>query len=93
MCPRQDLAIQIERLKQAGWGVIRSETGSGATRDKLATVLKFLRAGRAPLDPRRAEPVARAGGEIVNLGLSKSRQRGPSVQPTGGRPSSVANSP
>ena len=42
----QDLDIQIGKLTAAGCEVIRSETGSGASRDgrtELNTVLEFLR--------------------------------------------------
>jgi len=43
----QDLDIQIARLKAAGCEIVRSETGSGASREgrgELATVMQFLRA-------------------------------------------------
>jgi DNA invertase Pin-like site-specific DNA recombinase len=44
----QGLEIQKAKLKEAGCEIVRSETGSGASRDgrtELATVLEFLRAG------------------------------------------------
>jgi DNA invertase Pin-like site-specific DNA recombinase len=44
----QDLDIQIRKLTDAGCEVIRSETVSGASRDRrteLETVLEFLRRG------------------------------------------------
>src|ERR1019366_1891969 len=42
----QDLDIQIARLKAAGCEIVRSETGSGASREgrgELETVMQFLR--------------------------------------------------
>ncbi|WP_255509535.1 recombinase family protein [Oceaniovalibus sp. ACAM 378] len=100
ICPRQDLAIQIDRLKQAGCDVIHSETGSGATRHELATVLEFLRAGDVLVMHR----LGRSTRAVLNLlhalavksstsGCRKPTSADQSVQPTGGRPSSVANSP
>jgi DNA invertase Pin-like site-specific DNA recombinase len=44
----QDLDIQNERLKAAGCEIIRSETGSGASRkgrSELETIMQFLHAG------------------------------------------------
>ena len=41
----QDLDIQNERLKAAGCEIIRSETGSGASRkgrSELETIMQFL---------------------------------------------------
>ncbi|WP_305773833.1 recombinase family protein [Labrenzia sp. THAF82] len=43
----QNLEIQKERLKAAGCEVIRSETGSGSSRDgrgELETIIQFLHA-------------------------------------------------
>lgn len=44
----QDLDIQNERLNAAGCEIIRSETGSGASRkgrSELETIMQFLHAG------------------------------------------------
>ncbi|WP_083782806.1 recombinase family protein [Roseibium sp. TrichSKD4] len=44
----QNLDIQIERLKAVGCDIIRSETGSGSSRDgrgELETIIQFLHAG------------------------------------------------
>ena len=63
----QDLDIQIGRLKNAGCEIIRSETGSGASRSgrtELETIMQFmhtgdelvvLRPGAAPAGGRRPE--------------------------------------
>ena len=44
----QDLDIQIGRLKNAGCEIIRSETGSGASRSgrtELETIMQFMHTG------------------------------------------------
>src|SRR3546814_14486610 len=44
----QDLDIQIGRLKNAGCKIIRSETGSGASRSgrtELETIMQFMHTG------------------------------------------------
>lgn len=42
----QNLDIQVSRLKAAGCDIVRSETGSGASRSgrtELETIMEFLR--------------------------------------------------
>ena len=65
----QDLDIQIGRLTAAGCEVIRSETGSGASRDgrtELNTVLEFLRKGDE-LVVHRLDRLGRSTRDILNL--------------------------
>jgi len=65
----QDLDIQIDKLAAAGCEVIRSETGSGASRDgrtELNTVLEFLRKGDE-LVVHRLDRLGRSTRDILNL--------------------------
>ena len=65
----QDLDIQIGKLTAAGCEVIRSETGSGASRDgrtELNTVLEFLRKGDE-LVVHRLDRLGRSTRDILNL--------------------------
>lgn len=65
----QDLDIQINRLAAAGCDVIRSETGSGASRDgrrELDTVLQFLREGDE-LVVHRLDRLGRSTRDVLNL--------------------------
>ncbi len=65
----QDLQIQLERLKAAGCEVIRSETGSGASREgrtELETILQFLRAGDE-LVVLRLDRLGRSTRDVLNL--------------------------
>ncbi len=65
----QDLAIQKERLKQAGCEIIRSETGSGSTRkgrSELETIMDFLHAGDE-LVVLRLDRLGRSTRDVLNL--------------------------
>jgi DNA invertase Pin-like site-specific DNA recombinase len=65
----QDLAIQNERLKQAGCEIIRSETGSGSTRkgrSELETIMEFLHAGDE-LVVVRLDRLGRSTRDVLNL--------------------------
>lgn len=65
----QDLDIQITRLTAAGCDVVRSETGSGASRDErteLDTVLQFLREGDE-LVVHRLDRLGRSTRDVLNL--------------------------
>ena len=65
----QDLDIQKAKLKDAGCEIIRSETGSGASREdrtELATVLEFLRAGDE-LVVHRLDRLGRSTRDVLNL--------------------------
>jgi DNA invertase Pin-like site-specific DNA recombinase len=65
----QDLQIQLDRLKAAGCEIIRSETGSGASRDgrtELETILQFLRAGDE-LVVLRLDRLGRSTRDVLNL--------------------------
>jgi len=65
----QDLDIQITRLKAAGCDIIRSETGSGASRSgrtELETVMEFLRAGDE-LVVLRLDRLGRSTRDVLNL--------------------------
>src|SRR5690554_337291 len=65
----QDLDIQIGKLADAGCEVIRSETGSGASRDgrtELSTVLEFLRKGDE-LVVHRLDRLGRSTRDVLNL--------------------------
>ncbi|NUH65536.1 recombinase family protein [Sulfitobacter sp. S0837] len=65
----QDLDIQKAKLKDAGCEIIRSETGSGASRDnrtELATVLESLRAGDE-LVVHRLDRLGRSTRDVLNL--------------------------
>lgn len=65
----QDLDIQIAKLKAAGCEIVRSETGSGASRDgrtELKTVLQFVRAGDE-LVVHRLDRLGRSTRDVLNL--------------------------
>lgn len=65
----QDLDIQVARLKAAGCGIVRSETGSGASltgRTELETVMQFLRAGDE-LVVLRLDRLGRSTRDVLNL--------------------------
>ncbi|MCM2294694.1 recombinase family protein [Allorhizobium sp. BGMRC 0089] len=65
----QDLSIQIERLKTAGCQVIRSETGSGSSRQgrsELETILQFLHAGDE-LVVLRLDRLGRSTRDVLNI--------------------------
>lgn len=65
----QDLDIQIARLKAAGCEIVRSETGSGASRDgrtELETIMQFLRAGDE-LVVLRLDRLGRSTRDVLNL--------------------------
>ncbi len=65
----QDLDIQIAKLKAAGCEIVRSETGSGASRigrAELDTVLQFVRAGDE-LVVHRLDRLGRSTHDVLNL--------------------------
>lgn len=65
----QDLDIQIEKLKAVGCEIIRSETGSGASRDgrtELETIMEFLREGDE-LVVHRLDRLGRSTRDVLNL--------------------------
>ncbi len=65
----QDLDIQITKLKDAGCDIVRSETGSGASRDnraELETVLQFIREGDE-LVVHRLDRLGRSTRDVLNL--------------------------
>ncbi|MCO6180776.1 recombinase family protein [Ciceribacter sp. RN22] len=65
----QDLVIQNERLKAAGCAIIRSETGSGASRkgrSELETIMQFLHAGDE-LVVLRLDRLGRSTRDVLNL--------------------------
>lgn len=65
----QDLDIQITKLKSAGCEIVRSETGSGASRDnrtELETVLQFVREGDE-LVVHRLDRLGRSTRDVLNL--------------------------
>jgi len=65
----QDLDIQIAKLKDAGCEIVRSETGSGASRNgrtELGTVMEFLRAGDE-LVVHRLDRLGRSTRDVLNL--------------------------
>jgi DNA invertase Pin-like site-specific DNA recombinase len=62
----QDLDIQIAKLKDAGCEIVRSEAGSGASRDdrtELETVMEFLRKG----DELVVHRLGRSTRDVLNL--------------------------
>ena len=62
----QDLDIQIAKLKAAGCEIVRSETGSGASREgraELETVLQFVRTG----DELVVHRLGRSTRDVLNL--------------------------
>lgn len=65
----QGLHIQIDRLGAAGCEVIRSETGSGASRNgrnELDTILQFLHAGDE-LVVLRLDRLGRSTRDVLNV--------------------------
>ncbi|QGM48319.1 recombinase family protein [Methylocystis heyeri] len=65
----QDLDIQVARLKAAGCEIVRSETGSGASRTgrtELETIMQFLRAGDE-LVVLRLDRLGRSIRDVLNL--------------------------
>lgn len=65
----QCLDIQNERLKAAGCEIIRSETGSGASRkgrSELETIMQFLHAGDE-LVVLRLDRLGRSTRDVLNL--------------------------
>jgi len=65
----QDLDIQIAKLKAAGCEIVRSETGSGASRigrAELETVLQFVRTGDE-LVVHRLDRLGRSTRDVLNL--------------------------
>ncbi len=65
----QDLDIQNECLKAAGCEIIRSETGSGASRkgrSELETIMQFLHAGDE-LVVLRLDRLGRSTRDVLNL--------------------------
>ena len=65
----QDLEIQKARLNEAGCKVIRTETGSGASREgrvELQDVLEFLREGDE-LVVHRLDRLGRSTRDVLNL--------------------------
>lgn len=88
----QDLDIQVARLKAAGCEILRSETGSGASRTgrtELETIMQFLRADDE-LVVLRLDRLGRSTRDVLNL-VHELDQKGASLrvlEPEG----SVANS-
>ncbi|MBY5551121.1 recombinase family protein [Rhizobium leguminosarum] len=77
----QDLAIQNERLKAAGCEIIRSETGSGASRkgrSELETIMEFLRSGDE-LVVLRLDRLGRSTRDVLNL-VHELDERGASLR-------------
>lgn len=65
----QDLELQTAQLNAAGCDIVRSETGSGATRDgrsELDTVLQFMREGDE-LVVHRLDRLGRSTRDVLNL--------------------------
>jgi DNA invertase Pin-like site-specific DNA recombinase len=65
----QDLAIQLDALKQAGCDVLRSEKVTGTTtagRAELATLLEFIRKGDV-LVVTRVDRLARSIGDLQDI--------------------------
>ena len=65
----QELDIQIARLRAADCEIVRSETGSGASRDgrgELETVMQFLRPGDE-LVVLRLDRLGRSTRDVLNL--------------------------
>lgn len=67
--PDQDLSVQIERLKQAGCSIIRSETASGGSRDgrgELDTILQFIHPDEE-LIVVRLDRLGRSARDVLNI--------------------------
>ncbi|WP_313618755.1 recombinase family protein, partial [Agrobacterium sp.] len=65
----QDLTIQNDRLRAAGCEIIRSETGSGASRkgrSELETIMDFLHSGDE-LVVVRLDRLGRSTRDVLNL--------------------------
>lgn len=65
----QDLDIQIAHLKAGGCEIIRSETGSGGSRNgrtELETIMQFLRSGDE-LVVLRLDRLGRSTRDVLNL--------------------------
>jgi len=65
----QDLDIQIAKLEEAGCSVVRSETGSGATRQgrmELERLLDFIQKGDE-LIVHRLDRLGRSTRDVLNL--------------------------
>lgn len=65
----QDASVQIERLRAAGCGVIRSETASGASREgrgELDTILQFVHPGEE-LVVVRLDRLGRSARDVLNI--------------------------
>lgn len=65
----QDLSIQIERLKEAGCDIIRSEKVTGTSREnraELDTLLQFVRPGDTLL-VTRIDRLARSVGDLQDI--------------------------
>ena len=65
----QDLDIQIAKLKDVGCEIVRSETGSGASRNdrtELETIMEFLREGDE-LVVHRLDRLGRSTRDVLNL--------------------------
>ncbi len=77
----QDPEIQIDRLRLAGCDIIRSETGSGASRQgwsELETIMQFLRAGDE-LVVLRLDRLGRSTRDVLNL-VHELDQKGASLR-------------
>ena len=65
----QDASVQIEPLRAAGCGVIRSETASGASREgrgELDTILQFIHPGEE-LVVVRLDRLGRSARDVLNI--------------------------
>ncbi len=77
----QDLDIQVARLKAAGCEIVRSETGSGASRTgrtELETIMQFLRADDE-LVVLRLDRLGRSTRDVLNL-VHELDQKGASLR-------------
>lgn len=77
----QDLDIQLQRLGAAGCGIVRSETGSGASREgrsELETILQFLKEGDE-LVVLRLDRLGRSTRDVLNL-VHELDQKGASLR-------------
>lgn len=77
----QELDIQVARLKAAGCEIVRSETGSGASRTgrtELETIMQFLRAGDE-LVVLRLDRLGRSTRDVLNL-VHELEEKGASLQ-------------
>ncbi|BCH19977.1 recombinase family protein [Mesorhizobium sp. L-2-11] len=77
----QDLDIQVARLKAAGCEIVRSETGSGASRTgrtELETIMQFLRDGDE-LVVLRLDRLGRSTRDVLNL-VHELEERGASLR-------------